>query len=88
VEDRLVHGDVGFQPLMINPIKARANVAFEYPAGAASLAQNLKTLFQRIRTASFPTEAIGMGIRRGLQDRIQTQQVKSLLRPVGQGGNP
>src|SRR6202162_6513000 len=50
-------------------------------------AQNLKALFQSIRTAPLPTEPVRMRVRRGLLDRVQTQQVQSLLGPVGQGGN-
>src|ERR1700722_16627759 len=72
---------------MANSVLARANVAFEHPARTACLAQYLETLFQGVGAAPFPPEPVGMRVRRGFHDGVQTQQVQGLLGTIRHRGN-
>ena len=51
------------------------------------MSQNDMHLFQRIGTAAFTAEAVGIGVRCGFQDGIQAEQIQGLHGPVGHGGN-
>src|SRR5262249_24236097 len=52
------------------------------------MAQHDVSLCQRIRTAAFPSKAIGMAVGAGFRDGIEPEQVKSLHGPISHGGNP
>src|SRR6266403_658306 len=46
---------------MVDPIKARFDIAFENPGRAVVLTQDLVTLIQCIRTAAATAKAVGVG---------------------------
>ena len=87
-EDDLVHGGVGHQPVMTDPIKASADIALEDPGGAVVLPQDLVTLIQGVGTAPLTAEAVGVGIGQRFLDRIEAEQVPRLHGSIAQGGNP
>src|SRR4029450_13341957 len=48
LEDDRVHGDVGQQPIVTDPVEAGLDIAFENPRGTVVVAQDLIALIERI----------------------------------------
>jgi hypothetical protein len=82
-----VHGCVGQQPVVADPIEAAFDIALQDPGGAVVVAQDLVTLIQGIGTTAFLAKAVGVGIGQRFLDRVQAEEVQSLHGPVGQGGD-
>src|SRR5262249_53377081 len=86
-QEALVQEDVGFQPGMREPVKARLDIPFEDVPGAVAVAQEIVTLFQSIGTRTADTEPVGMAVRQRFLNRIESQQVQSLQGAIGHGRN-
>ena len=89
LEYRLIHGNVGDEPVFADFVEAAGYVCVQNPFRRASSGlQHQKALTDRVSGGSVGPEAIRVWVRCGFRDRQKRKQVKSLHGPVDHGGNP
>jgi hypothetical protein len=73
---------IGQEPLVADPVEARANVALKDPFSGTPLAEQIETSLRRIGGGSFWSEPVGGSVPRRLGHRTERQQVEGLHRSV------
>src|SRR2546425_1356980 len=78
LEDALLHRDMRHQPVRRNAVKAGADIPFQDPLRRLVQGQDGRTLSERIGWGALATEAVRVGLRLGLRNRIERQQIEGL----------
>src|SRR6266446_1264326 len=74
LEDALLHRDMRHQPVMRTAVKAGADIPFQDPWSRLLQGQDGMTLSESIGWGALSTEAVRVGLRLGLRNRIERQQ--------------
>jgi hypothetical protein len=86
-QDLLIHRDIGFQPRMADPVKARLNVPFENPLGRMPSRQDDKALSNGIGNRTLGPKAVSISVRLRFRHRLKCQQVQCLHGPIAHARN-
>src|SRR6266481_6538296 len=81
LENDSVHRNMGQEPVVADLVEAASNVAFENPLWVC-LPQGEITLLHRIRTGSSLSETVGVPVSSSFHNRVQSEKVECLHRPV------
>ena len=88
VENAFIHGDMRFEPRMVNRVEAGFDISFEDPGCAVSPREDDMTLLDGIGHTAVGSETIGMDIGLDLGDGDKRHGVEGLHGPIAHGRNP